>query len=201
MSLILCSRPVAIVTGSLRGIGRECALELGKAGFNILLNDREIDDNRGAIQDLRDELRDCGADSIPFLSDVANVGLHATMLEAAVNRWGRFDCLLNNAGIPSRRRCDILDVEPDTFDECISVNTRAVFFLSQAVARYMLSQDDRHDVHRSIINATSNDVKAVSITRSEYCVSKAASSMTTKLFALRLASGCTKYALASLRPK
>jgi 3-oxoacyl-[acyl-carrier protein] reductase len=68
------------------------------------------------------------------------------------------------------------------------VNTRAVFFLSQAVARHMLAQSNGNSSHRSIINITSSNAKAVSISRGEYCVSKAASTMTTRLFAVRLAS-------------
>jgi NAD(P)-dependent dehydrogenase (short-subunit alcohol dehydrogenase family) len=110
------------------------------------------------------------------------------MLDAAIVRWGRIDCLVNNAGVPAHHRGDLLDVTPESFDERIAVNTRAVFFLSQAVARHMLAQGGDKANHRSIINITSSNVKAASIARSEYCVSKAASSMTTKLFALRLAA-------------
>ena len=188
MSLNLFDRPVAIVTGAFRGIGYACAIGLAKAGFNLLLNDRDGDESRDLAPRITTELAALGADSLPIFADVAKLEAHSTMLDAAISRWGRIDCLVNNAGVPAHQRGDLLDVKPESFDECISVNTRAVFFLSQSIARHMLAQSGQTGIHRSIINITSSNVKAVSITRSEYCVSKAASSMTTKLFALRLAS-------------
>ena len=188
MSLQPCARPVAMVTGSLRGIGRACALGLANAGFNLLLNDRDGDENHELARRMANELENVGADCLQVLGDVANLELHQAMVDAAMARWGRIDCLVNNAGVPAHRRGDLLDVTPESFDACVRVNTRAVFFLSQAVARQMLLQGSGNGTHRSIINITSSNAKAVSITRSEYCVSKAASSMTTKLFAVRLAS-------------
>jgi NAD(P)-dependent dehydrogenase (short-subunit alcohol dehydrogenase family) len=188
MSLTLSDRPVALVTGSLRGIGRACAINLAKAGFNILLNDRDAQENHELIQPIEAELANLGADCLPVLGNVAELELHQAMVDAAITRWGRLDCLVNNAGISALRRGDLLDVTPESFDECIRVNTRAVFFLSQAVARHMLAQDNEKSTHRSIINITSSNAKAVSISRGEYCVSKAASTMTTRLFALRLAA-------------
>src|SRR5450631_1764400 len=188
MSLNLSDRPVAIVTGAFRGIGRACASGVAKAGFNLLLNDRDNDANRELAPSIANELEDLGANSLPVFADVSKLEVHSAMLGATISRWGRVDCLVNNAGVPARQRGDLLDVKAESFDECISVNTRAVFFLTQAVARHMLAQGDQTHTHRSIINITSSNVKAVSITRSEYCVSKAATSMITKLFALRLAS-------------
>jgi len=187
MSLSVCSRPVAIVTGSFRGIGRSCAMGLARAGFNILLNDRDSDSNRELAPQFERELAELGADSLAALGDVAELDFHKTLLDAALARWGRVDCLVNNAGVPAHRRGDLLDVQPGSFDDCILVNTRAVFFLSQTIARYMVANEPQDGTHRSIINITSSNVKAVSIARGEYCVSKAATSMTTKLFALRLA--------------
>ena len=183
----LSSRPVAIVTGSFRGIGHACALGLAKAGFNVLLNDLDTPENRGLAPVIPRELESLGADSLPFLASVADLETHAVLLKAAVARWGRIDCLVNNAGVPAQSRGDLLEVKPESFDRCISVNTRAVFFLSQAVARHMLACAPQSN-HRCIINITSSNAKAVSITRGEYCVSKAASTMTTRLFAVRLAS-------------
>jgi 3-oxoacyl-[acyl-carrier protein] reductase len=85
-------------------------------------------------------------------------------------------------------RGDLLDVTSESFERCFLVNTKAVFFLSQAVARHMLEQGEIEGQHRSIINITSSNAVAVSISRGEYCVSKCASSMTTRLFGVRLAA-------------
>ena len=140
MSLNLSDRPVAIVTGAFRGIGRACASGLAKAGFNLLLNDRDNDANRELAPSIANELEDLGANSLPVFADVSKLEVHSAMLGATISRWGRVDCLVNNAGVPARQRGDLLDVKAESFDECISVNTRAVFFLTQAVARHMLAQ-------------------------------------------------------------
>lgn len=158
MSASVSPRPVALVTGAARGIGRACA---------------------------------SGADSLPFAVDIADLESHGAMLRAAVERWGRLDCLVNNAGVGVVQRGDLLDVSPESFDRCIKVNTRAVFFLSQTVARHLLAQGEIGKQHRSIVNITSSNAVAVSVSRGEYCVSKCASSMTTRLFGLRLAEAGT----------
>jgi 3-oxoacyl-[acyl-carrier protein] reductase len=182
------TRPVAIVTGALRGIGRSCAVALSESGFNVLLNDRTLGDDRELWQQLSDEIGKSGTDSIPFGADVADLAQHKNMIEAAVARWGRLDCLVNNAGVGVSQRGDLLDVTSESFDRCINVNTKAVFFLSQAVARHMVAQGEIGGQHRSIINITSSNAVAASISRGEYCVSKCATSMTTKLFGVRLAA-------------
>lgn len=176
-------RPVAIVTGAGSGIGKGCAIHFAKAGFNLLLNDMNLE----AIEKLAVELGSLGADTIAFAADISALDQHPRMLEAALARWGRVDCLLNNAGVTVMKRGDMLDATPESFDRCIGVNTRAVFFLSQAVARHMLLQGEIAGQHRSIINITSSNANMVSVSRAEYCVSKAASSMTTRLLGVRLA--------------
>lgn len=180
------ARPVAIITGAARGIGRACALALGASGFNLLLVDIEADDN-GPLRDVTRDVGALGVEAAAIVADVAQLDLHAHMLAAAVGRWGRLDCLVNNAGVGAMRRGDVLDVTLESFDRCIDVNTRAVFFLTQAAARHMLAQGEIGRQHRSIVNITSSNAVAVSITRGEYCVSKCASSMTTQVFAVRLA--------------
>lgn len=186
MSKITSARPVAIVTGAARGIGRACALALGAAGFNVVLADLPA----GADGPLGDVERECcglGVEAAAVAVDVARLDQHAHLIAAATGRWGRLDCLVNNAGVGVMQRGDVLDVTVESFDRCIGVNTRAVFFLSQAVARHMLSQGEIGGQHRSIVNITSSNAVAVSIARGEYCVSKCASSMTTRVFAVRLA--------------
>ncbi len=180
-------RPAAIVTGALRGIGRACAIALSKSGFNVLLNDMAIDDLGAYSQRLVSEIEGSGGESILYRCDVADLEQHTRMIQTAVERWGRIDCLVNSAGVGVAKRGDLLEVTSDSFDRCVRVNTKAVFFLSQAVARHMLKQGEFGGQHRSIINITSSNAVAVSISRGEYCVSKCASSMTTRLFGVRLA--------------
>ncbi len=182
------TKPTAVVTGALRGIGKECATRLAKSGFNVLLNDLAIAENALLSQQLVDEIGESGAESMFVGCDAADLDQHMRLIDAAYLRWGRIDCLVNNAGVGVAKRGDLLDVTSESFDRCIRVNTKAVFFLSQAVARHMLKQGEIGRQHRSIINVTSSNVVAVSISRGEYCISKCASSMTTLLFGVRLAA-------------
>lgn len=152
-----------------------------------MLVDRESDEGREQLQALASDVADLGLESELVFADVADIRQHRGMVESAFARWRRLDCLVNNAGVGVMQRGDLLDVSPESFDRCWLVNTRAVFFLSQEVARCLLEQGEVGGQHRSIINITSSNAKAVSISRGEYCVSKCASSMTTQLFALRLA--------------
>ena len=162
-------------------------MALSNSGFNVLLNDLAMDDQPALAQQLVAEIGESGTESILFSGDVADLDQHTKLIEAASGRWGRIDCLVNNAGVGVAKRGDLLNVTSESFDRCFRVNTKAVFFLSQAVARHMLEQGEIGGQHRSIINITSSNAVAVSISRGEYCVSKCASSMTTRLFGVRLA--------------
>jgi NAD(P)-dependent dehydrogenase (short-subunit alcohol dehydrogenase family) len=152
------------------------------------LNDLAGADTGVLSQQLTAEIRDSGAESIFLACDIADLDQHTPLIHAAASRWGRVDCLVNNAGVGVAKRSDLLEVSSESFDRCIRVNTKAVFFLSQAVAKHMLEQGEIRGQHRSIINITSSNAVAVSISRGEYCVSKCASSMTTRLFGVRLAA-------------
>ncbi len=145
------------------------------------------DDQAEQSKQLVTEIEETGGECILFNCDVADLEQHARLIQPAVERWGRIDCLVNNTGVGVAKRGDLLEVTSDSFDRCVQVNTKAVFLLSQAIARYMLTQGEIGGQHRSIINITSCNAEAVSISRGEYCVSKCASSMTTRLFGVRLA--------------
>jgi NAD(P)-dependent dehydrogenase (short-subunit alcohol dehydrogenase family) len=187
MSDHVSTRPVALVTGAARGIGHACAMALAAAGFEILANDLDGPEDRQLLARLAASLASLGAGCLPFAADVSDLAVHPAMLRAALDRWGRLDCLVNNAGVGVLQRGDLLDATPASFDRCLAVNTRAVFFLSQLVARHLLAQGEIGNRHRSIVNVTSSNAVAASLGRGEYCVSKCASTMTTRLFALRLA--------------
>jgi 3-oxoacyl-[acyl-carrier protein] reductase len=194
----IAQRPVAVITGAGRGIGRACAFALAKDGFNILLNDLENGQARDLMTEISAQLTPFGAETEIFAADISEQVSHASMIRAAVERWGRADCLVNNAGVGVMRRGDLLEVTPESFDRCILMNTRSLFFLSQAFAKHLLAQGQIGAPHRSIINITSSNAVAVSVSRGEYCVSKCASTMTTRLFAVRLAG--TGIGVYEIRP-
>jgi NAD(P)-dependent dehydrogenase (short-subunit alcohol dehydrogenase family) len=180
------SRPVALVTGAQRGIGRAIALRLAGAGFDLALADVRLSDDLKAVAG---QVTALGVRAATFAFDLADVNGHTTLLDAAEAALGPLDCLVNNAGVSVLVRGDLLDVTPEAWDHCLQINTRGTFFLTQAFARRLLARDEaqpKPGVHRSIVTITSTNAQAVSISRGEYCVSKAALAMVSQLFAVRL---------------
>ena len=174
----------ALVTGGRRGIGRAIALGLAASGFDVAVNDLAASDE---LADTVRAIAGMGRRATAVVGDVADISAHARLLDAAEAAVGPLTTLINNAGVSVANRGDLLDVAIDSYDRCQSVNTRAVFFLTQAFARRLLGRQRDSRVHHSIVTVTSANALAVSIARGEYCVSKAAASMITRLFAARLA--------------
>lgn len=175
------TRPLAIVTGGARGIGLACAEALAQAGFDIMIADLAAE----APKDLQDGMERLGAALAYRRCDIADLDSHQPLVEAALERFGRIDCLVNNAGIGAVLRGDLLELKPENFDRVLSVNLRGTVFLSQAVARAMLAAPAPHP--KTIVTVTSVSAEAASPDRPDYCVSKAGLSMWVKNLALRLA--------------
>ena len=172
---------VAVVTGAQRGLGRAIALALADEGFDVAAVDLEIN---AALEATVAELRNRNVKAIGLACNIAEIHNHARLLDQAQDALGALTTLVNNAGVSVKTRGDVLEVTPDSFDHCLGVNTRGTFFLTQAFARRM--RDTVTPCHRSIITITSANATAVSVTRGEYCISKAAASMMSKVFAARL---------------
>lgn len=176
-------RPVAIITGGLAGLGLGTAVEMLRSGFDIAIVDLPED---AAIPSA---LADRGGECRYYSMDVADLARHDDVLSAIEADFGRLDCLVNNAGIAARPLTDILDLEPAALDRSIDVNLRGTFFLTQAFARRLLARQDKSPLfYKSIIIVTSIAAEFTFTDRSQYCITKSALSMVTKLFAVRLAS-------------
>ena len=176
-------RPVALITGARRGIGQGIAFALAAAGFDLVINDLERDADAEATLAGVDAR---GARASFVAADIADLAAQPGLVDAAF-AFGRLECLVNNAGVSVLSRGDLLDVAPESYDRCLDVNLRGPFFLTQRIARRMLEQPPPEGGPRSIITVTSVNAETPSISRGEYCISKAGASMLTKLFALRLA--------------
>jgi 3-oxoacyl-[acyl-carrier protein] reductase len=186
----LRDRPVALVTGASRGIGRAIATELGRSGFDLVGNATRYDPNdRGSgLGSLAVELEGMGAAFAAAPGDVSNLDVHPQIVAAALDRFGRIDLLVNNAGVAPTRRRDILEATAESYDRVLAVNARGPFFLTQRVAQHMIEQPKKAPSARAgIIFVTSVSAVASSPSRAEYCVSKAALSQTARVFADRLA--------------
>ena len=178
-------KKTAIVTGSSRGIGFAIAKQLGLDGFNIVM---VATGPQGHNQAALDSLAALG---IPCAYVQADVGDHEDRLRIvseAVKAFGRIDALVNNAGVAPKVRSDLLEMTEESFDRVVGINTKGNMFLTQAVAKQMLAQPVQGRKRGTIINISSCSAEVSSISRGEYCVSKAGVSMLTALYADRLAS-------------
>jgi len=182
-------RRAALVTGASRGIGRAIAVELSRIGFDVMINYAANDEaakeaQAAAISSGGKEakIRICRAD-ISVAAD------RARLLSAVELDFGRLDLLVNNAGVASQSRVDLLDASEESFDRLLRINLKGPYFLTQAVAKRMVEQRSLGSTYPApaIINITSVSAYAASPERGDYCVSKAGLSMMTKLFAIRLA--------------
>jgi 3-oxoacyl-[acyl-carrier protein] reductase len=182
--------PVALVTGGSRGIGRGIGVELARAGFDLVLgySTRRQEAEEAEEAALRAATHD-GARVEIFGADISERAARQALLAFTKDRLGRLDVLVNNAGIAPEARVDLLQASEESFERLVRVNLRAPYFLSQAVANWMIEQRDARGRGYAprIINITSISAYTASPERGDYCISKAGLSMTTKLFAARLA--------------
>lgn len=175
---------VALVTGAQRGIGAAIALELARSGFDVAALDLEVTDElRGVVR----QIEALGRRSTALGADISDLSSHQRILDRAESALGPLACLVNNAGVSVLERGDLLEVSPESYDRCLTVNTRGTFFLTQAYARRLVERPAESGGRRTIVTITSSNAVAASVARGEYCISKAGLSMASTLFALRLA--------------
>jgi 3-oxoacyl-[acyl-carrier protein] reductase len=167
-------KPVAIVTGASRGIGRAIAEELAA--------DHQVVATYKGRRDAAESLAAATGASI-IQCDVGVADDRKRLVEFALSTYGQIDLLVNNAGMAPRERKDILDASEDSFDELINTNLKGPHFLTQAVARHM---NDRSQGR--IVFVTSISAYTASVNRGEYCISKAGLAMAASLWATRMAN-------------
>lgn len=170
----MSSKPVAIVTGASRGIGRGIALELAKTHIVVAT----YRGRRDAAESLAAE---CGADIVQ--SDIGSARDREALIRHVLGAHGRLDLLVNNAGIAPRERKDILEATEEIYDEVLDTNLKGPYFLTQLAAREMVKQGSGR-----IVFVTSISSYTASVMRGEYCISKAGLSMAVELWAARLAA-------------
>jgi 3-oxoacyl-[acyl-carrier protein] reductase len=186
--------PVALITGASRGIGRGIALELAKAGFDVANN--YAGNVAAAIQTSSDCVSGSAAISKNTRAEICQADIAKSedrqrLIQFVREKFGRLDVLVNNAGVAPDVRADILEASEASFDRLININVKGPYFLTQLVAKWMIEQhrDGKlsGSVSRKIITISSISAYTASINRGDYCISKAALSMLTPLYASRLA--------------
>jgi len=176
---------VALVTGASRGIGRGIALEVARVGYDLALN---YVTNEAAALAVQADIRRMGRRAEVVRGDVGTREDRQDMVEAVRKAYGRIDLLVNNAGIVSAVRHDILEAREEDYDHVMAVNLKGPYFLTQQVARWMVEQKRQHPEREfAIVNIGSISGYAPGVNRGEYCISKAGLSMASLLWATRLA--------------
>ncbi len=133
------------------------------------------------------ELRGLGADVLYCRADVTSAEARQSMLDAVRDRFGRLNVLVNNAGVAPRVRADILEATEESYEWVMRINLQGPYFLTQAVANWMIEQRKAEGGFEAcIVNVSSISSTVASPSRGEYCISKAGVSMATRLWAARL---------------
>jgi len=125
---------VAVVTGASRGLGQYFGRALAKAGADLVITSRDA----GTLGPFQTEIEGLGRRALPLSLDVRNYDSIQAMVQSAIAHYGRIDVLVNNAGCNVRKPA--LDVTWEDWNLVLDTNLRGTFFVSQAVARHMISK-------------------------------------------------------------
>lgn len=175
----------ALVTGGARGIGLGISRALANEGISVGIIGTRPED---AVAAVLDELRGCGVDVAYAQADIADGAARGKALDEIIAKFGPLNFLVNNAGIAPKVRADILEATEESFEHVLRTNLEGPYFLTQAVARRMVaSRSEDADFRAAIVNISSISATVPSVSRGEYCISKAGVSMATRLWAVRLA--------------
>jgi NAD(P)-dependent dehydrogenase (short-subunit alcohol dehydrogenase family) len=140
------------------------------------------------VQGVVEELRAQGGEVRYVPGDVADGGARDRLVESLRHRPGRLHVLVNNAGVAPDVRADLLEAGEDSYDRVMGINLKGPYFLTQAVARWMIEQKKADEGWAGcVVNVTSISATVASTNRGEYCVSKAGLAMASRLWATRLA--------------
>ena len=178
-------KPVAVITGSSRGIGRAIAVHLASEGYAVVIN---YVSRPEAAESVVEEIERAGGAALTIKASVADADDRQRLITSVMEKWGRLDLLVNNAGITSPGRRDLLEATPEGWDQVFDTNLKGPFFLSQLAANEMIGLLQANTIQQAnIINVSSVSAYAVSANRADYCIAKAGMQMMTWLFASRLA--------------
>jgi NAD(P)-dependent dehydrogenase (short-subunit alcohol dehydrogenase family) len=172
---------VALITGASQGIGAACARRFVQEGASVVL----VDVNEVEGSALAGTLSDHGHRAAFVRADVSRKADVNAAVAGAVERFGRIDILINNAGIT--HAAEFLDVEEADFDRVIAVNLKSMFLMSQAVARLMVRQSWPDKGGGAIVNMSSVNAVLAIPNQVPYVVSKGGVNQLTKVCAIALA--------------
>ena len=185
-----CAGQVVVVTGAGRGIGRAEALEFGRQGAKVVVNDlganREGDSGSSEVADeVAAEIRTAGGEAIASGEDVSDWDGAKRLIDAAVNEYGGLDVLVNNAGILRDRM--LVNMSIDEWDAVIRVHLRGTFCPTRHAAEYWrLRSRESGPVRARIINTTSRSGLFGNVGQANYGAAKAGIAGFTVIAAMEL---------------
>ncbi len=173
-------KKVALITGGSRGIGKQVALRFAKQGFNVVVN---YVSDKTDIESLEKEIKAQNSDIDVLLikSDVTSYEASEEMIKQAIEKFGKIDVLVNNAGIT--KDALLIRMKEEEFDKVIQVNLKGVFNVTKAVVPYMMKKKEG-----SIVNLSSVVGVVGNAGQCNYSASKAGIIGFTKSLAKELAS-------------
>lgn len=177
---------VAIITGAAQGIGAACARVFAQEGARVVVAD--VNEVGGAA--LARDIAAAGGTALFCKADVGAAEQAAHLVQFAVDRFGRLDVLVNNAGIV--HAADFLDLAEHDFDRVLRVNLKGAFLCGQAAARQMVRQQPRADADERgsrgvVINMSSANAVVAIANQVPYTISKGGVNQLTKVMAIALA--------------
>lgn len=179
------NKPVAVITGASRGIGRAVAIALAAEGFDIAAIARSVDSE--GMEILGPEVEKHGGQFFPIGLDISCTSCQKEVVANILERYGRIDILVNNAGIAPLQRNDLLEMTEESYDRVMNVNLKGPVFFAQKIAKEMIwLKPQLSGYNPVIIFVTSVSASLSTTNRTEYCVSKAGLSQATRVFADRL---------------
>jgi len=177
-------KKTAVITGGSRGIGLGIAKQLGIDGFSVVIMAASPEEKyAGILEQLKTE----NIDYLYVQGDISDHGDRMRCIDRAIEKYGRIDVLVNNAGVAPKQRADILEMTEESYDYVMNINTKGTMFMTQYAAKKMIKQEPVDGIRGIIVNVSSISAEVSSVNRGEYCISKAGISMLTKLYADRLA--------------
>jgi 3-oxoacyl-[acyl-carrier protein] reductase len=178
------TNPVALITGGTRGIGLGIAQSLVKEGFDLVLNGMRPKEQ---IEPVIKSLKTKNNTIIYCQANIGEAADRARLVQEIKTQLGSLNVLVNNAGIAPKERNDILEATEVSYDQVMNSNLKGPYFLTQAVAKWMIQQKEKAATQRfAVITISSVSATISSTNRGEYCLSKAGLSMLTKLWASRM---------------
>lgn len=176
------SAPVALITGASRGIGASTAERLAAAGYRVMLTAR----NPERLVEVRERIEAAGGAAADFACDIADETRVFRVVEEILDRWGRIDVLVNNAGTMDPVG-QIAELDPEAVQQHLRINLVGPFAMCRAVLPFFIS------ARRGIVINVSSGVASHALRGwSAYCCSKAALAMLTQVLHIEVAELCIR---------